>query len=205
MDHYSQIITVATFALYSFIFSLFMLPAIKNLKGIQHKLRGLVKPTSFLSEGKREEDQERKEQVKNLRNILEEYKLEYNEINTFKRYIIGGTIVTLLAIVILFIIQRNVPSCSFFVTAIYVVIIAGLIVSALNQYIPPAGKITEWSYMVKHFSFSPSGIAKCADLYIDYNLRDEKADNNKVTPIRICSEIEIRGYKYWIFAYDKDT
>lgn len=201
MDYYSQIITVAIFALYSFIFSLFILPAIKNLKGIQHKLRGLVKPTLFLSESKQAENQQRTEQVKELRNILGEYKLEYSEINTFRLYIIIGTIITLLAILILFIIQEDLPSASFITTAIYVIVIGVLIVSALNQYIPPMNKITNWSYMVKHFLFSPSGIAKCADLFIDYNLRNEEADNT----IRICSEIEVRGYKYRIFAYNKTT
>lgn len=76
-----------------------------------------------------------------------------------------------------------------------------LIIFALKKYIPSIGKITEWSYMVKHFSFSPSGIARYSNIYIDYNIKDEEGFRS----IRICSDIEIRGYKYRFFIYDNQN
>lgn len=101
MDNYNNIIAIAIFALYSFVFSLFMLPIINNLREIQYRLRGLIKPQTILKE---EKQTEKDEQTTKLYNILNEYKLEYQELYKLKEILVYGGIITVLTIVILFLI-----------------------------------------------------------------------------------------------------
>ncbi len=212
MNYYNHVITIATLALYTFIFSLFMLPAVKNLKQIQSKLRWLIKPIPSIDNNEAVLSDETKKQVKMLGNTLKEYKLEYHEVHKFKQILIWGIIASILAMIILFFTEHMKLSSSLVVTLLYVIIITALILYAFYEYIPPLSRITERRYMIKHFDFSPIGIARCANIHIYYNpivwdRRDKDLDSKLKQPrhIRICSRIELRWYIYWICIYNKDT
>ncbi len=214
MNYYQQIFTIGTFALYSFIFSLFIIPTVKSLKQIQYKLRGVVKPQSLLENPSFSQvNSEYDNQTRQIIDILEEYKLEYKEINKLKKFLIYGAIATFLSVALLFVFnlfskQNTINWSSFAILIIYVVIIGILVIWAFITYVPSPQKITNWIYMAEHFGLSPSGLAKCANIKIDYNPKGTPyfVQNNpqERRPIRIFSNIELRGYKYWFFVYNLD-
>lgn len=204
MEYYQQIFTIATFALYSFIFSLFIVPTIKNLKQIQQKLRKIIKPrTLFPNQTKR--DGEIKKQKSEFIEILEEYKLEYKDVDGLRRSLIYGVIITFVSIISIFILNADYFTTNLFVLFFFLIGIVILIVGAFKTYIPSPREITEWIYMCEHFNLSPTGIEKCADLEVDYNYEDttfSEFDPKLKRKIKIHSDIELRGYKCWIFIYD---
>lgn len=188
-----------------------MIPIIKNLKQIQEKLRNTIKPRSFTdfdSSGHKAEE-EIKKQTKIFIDILEEYKLEYKGIDDLKKCLIYGGIITLFFLILIFLFNsKNVIELqSFTILITFFIEIAILINHTLQTYIPSPYKITEWSYMKEYFNLSPSSLAKCANLKLDYNPKDELSFGNDWNPkikrsLKIYSDIELRGYKYWIFIYD---
>lgn len=206
INYYQVIFTIATFALFSFIFSLFMVPVINNLKQIQRNLRNIIKPKSYSIDmddlkRRRAEETETKEFIK----ILEEYKLEYKNIDSLKKNLIYGVTVTFVFIILIFLFNNNQITPSLILLLTFLIEIFILIVSAFMSYIPSPYKITDWGYMSEYFNLSPSGIERCANLTVNYNLDRELF--KPVAPeskrlIKIYSDIELRGYKYWVFIYD---
>ena len=204
MEYYQQIFAVATFALYSFIFSLFIVPTIKNLKQIQQRLRRVIKPRSLFSDQRRI-DEEIKKQKREFIEILEEYKLEYKDVDGLRTSLINGVIITFVSVFLIFIFNADKLTPSLLVLFFFLIEVVILIINAFKTYIPSPHEITEWIYMCEHFNLSPTGIEKCADLEVDYNFEDttfSEFDPKLKRKIKIHSDIELRGYKCWIFIYD---
>lgn len=208
MENYNNIISFGIFAIYTFMFSLFMVPIIGNLKEIKRKLRGLIKSPIIFDSETHEQRTEKKLVKETLNNTLNEYKIEYKELQELRNLIIRGAIITIFAIILLeiwsIIVARTKTDRTSWVDqskiikVVYIIIMLILVAQALNKYIPSIGKITEWWYMVDYLSFSPSNIAKYANLYVDYNIGTKK----DIMEIRIYSDIELRGYKYRFFIYE---
>jgi len=200
MNYYQQIFTIGTFALYTFIFSLFIIPTLKNLSQIQDNFKRIMKPPSLLSLGKRDEDEkETEQQKKQFIDILKGYKLEYQKLTKLRNCVIFGAIITCIAVLILFFVVNPKLNLGLITLALYIILIVILMVWAFKTYIPNPQKITDWSYLVEHFSLSPSRLARCAELRAD--LADQ---NEKKRVLKIFSNIELRGYKYWFFIYDTE-
>jgi len=216
MEFYTPILTIATFALYTFIFSLFIVPPLKDLRQIRAGLRGLIKPKPLLKE--KENDDKRKEQRKRITDTLKDYKLRHQEIRQSTRFLIWGGIATVIATLLLFIAtipgEENVLPYVFnntelLIFVVYITVILILMIVAFITQIPSPRRITEWSYLVKNYGLSPSGLAECADFKIDFNPRNkslfEQHDPKEKRPIQIFSDIELRGYKYWFFIHDLEN
>ncbi len=214
MDLFNPILTIAIFALYTFIFSLFIVPPLKDLRQIRTGLRGLVTSRSFL---KREKQEERRRQRKQITDVLKDYRLRYQEIRQATRFLAYGGVATILTCLFLFIstvpVEERAIHYFFYnpdilVFVIYIAVIFILMIVSFVLYTPSPDRIIEWTYLVKNYGLSPSGLAECANLKIDFNPKSrsifEHHDPREKRPIRIFSDIELVGYKYWFFIYDLD-
>lgn len=202
----TALISTALYIINAWVFSIFIVPQLKDIKRLQNSLYGFNLP--YLSTYADEtEDDRQKIQIKKYDELLAHYRVEYaamkKMIDLLYYSVVAMLLGTLLAILASaeFILTNIDSGMSVFLATIGILSLISL--HAIDRFIAAPDDLSEFSFMIKNQNISNYNLVNCASFKPTFEVR-EPFSTAAPKKIYLTTNFRLHGYKYLLCIFDQD-